>query len=149
MKRSVLSVETALYVWAFTLLLCGIAGCGPGGRATHPIKGQVRVASGDSQVLGGHSLELALETDPQVRAFAAIDPDGRFKVESLIDGVVRDGALEGRYRARVVLGDDDPEQQQRARAAISPKALSFDTSGLSIAVPSTGDVSLIIAGPAD
>ena len=127
----------------FPLLLLA-TGCGSSGPATHPVRGQIQLGSGDAALLAGHSVEVALETDPTIRAYGEIREDGSFALETLQAGELQTGALEGKYLARIVLSDDDPVQSRRVAAAIDTRALDFKTSGLSIQVPATGAVTLPI-----
>jgi hypothetical protein len=76
-----------------------------------------------------------------VRASGEIKPDGNFELESLLDGKIRNGALEGKYLARIVLSDD-PESRRTAAATINPKFLKFDSSGLTFEVPAKEPVQL-------
>jgi len=126
------------------IVLAGLtlAGCSQSGPPVHPVKGQVQLTGGDAAPLAGHWIEIALENDRQVRASGEIKPDGNFQLESLLEGKLRNGVLEGKYVARIVLGDDDPQQRQAAAAAIDPRFLKFDSSGLSLQVPAPEPVQL-------
>jgi hypothetical protein len=124
------------------LALLAVAGCGQSGPKTHPVAGSVALAGGDSTQLAGHYVEAALTTDRTVRASGVIEPDGRFKLETLADGRVRSGAPEGTYGVRLILSDDDGVK----RPKVSPRYLRFETSGLSIQVPAKDDVKLEV-GP--
>lgn len=116
--------------------LLGLAGCGANGPRTHPVEGSIRLAGGNVADLGGSYLEAALEGDDTVRASGQIQEDGRFILETLHGGKVRKGTQEGTYKVRIVLNDDDPKARRRAAQAIAPRYLKFDTSGLTIQVPS-------------
>jgi hypothetical protein len=121
-------------------------GCGPSGPKTYPVTGRVDVANGDVAILAGSQIEAALTTDPTVRASGTIEPDGSFHLETLQAGVVRKGAVAGTYQVRVILTDDDSAARRRAAKAVHPKALKFETSGLSLQVPATESVRLEVAG---
>jgi hypothetical protein len=116
-------------------LVLALAGCNTSGPAVHPVKGQIQLAGGDNSPLAGHIVEIALASDPLVRASGEIKPDGKFQLEALLEGQLRKGAPEGKYLARIVLADDDPQVRNAAAAAIDPRHLKFDTSGLSLQVP--------------
>ncbi len=134
--------------WTAVVMLSslGLSGCGgPAGPKTSPVKGQVQLAGGDIKDLAGHSLEAALETDSSVRAYGQIQEDGSFALETLRAGVLLSGAAEGAYRVRVVLSDDDAEARRRAAEALHPRFLQFDSSGLSIRVPSNAPVTLTLS----
>ena len=122
--------------------LLAFAGCSPSGPAVHAVKGQVELTGGDIAPLAGHIVEVALASDPSVRASGEIKPDGKFQLESLLDGKIRSGALEGKYVARIVLADDDPQQRRTAAQTIHPKFLKFESSGLGLEVPAKEPVQL-------
>ena len=56
------------------------AGCSRGGPKTLPVVGQVKISGVDSSVLAGHTLEIALDTNRQVRAAGEIQSDGSFEL---------------------------------------------------------------------
>jgi hypothetical protein len=120
----------------------GAFGCGPGGPRTYPVSGKLDLAGGDLAALSGGHVDAALRDDPTVRASGEILPDGSFTLQTLDGGVVRQGAREGDYRVRIVLDEDGPGGKQRARRAIAPRYLWFETSGLSIRVPAESPVTL-------
>ena len=128
-----------------TALLASLTGCGKSGPPTHRLQGTVQLAEGNVGDLAGHTLEAVLESDSTVRAYGAIGEDGHFELESLLGGQIRPGALAGKYAVRVVLGDDDPESRRRAAEALNKRFFSVETSGLSISVPNSGDVTLSLS----
>ena len=128
----------------FLAALLTLTGCSQSGPAVHQVQGQVQLNGGDAAPLAGHMVEIQLATNPQVRASGEIKPDGNFQLESLLEGKIRKGAPEGKYNARIVLADDDVKVKQTAAAAINPKFLQFNSSGLSIEVPSKEPVQLQI-----
>ena len=111
-----------------------LTGCSQSGPSVHPVKGQIQLG-GDATPLAGHTIEVALASDRQVRASGEIRPDGNFQLESLLEGKIRRGALEGKYVARLVLADDDLRHKQATVAGIDPRYLQFESSGLSLEVP--------------
>lgn len=100
-------------------------GCSSSGPPVVPVKGQIILVDGDKAALAGHMIELTKADDPLVRSYGQIAPDGRFELESLIGGEIHKGVLQGKYKARVVLSDDDPAQRQVARATVNPRFLKF------------------------
>lgn len=120
----------------------GVLGCGRGGPRTYPVSGKLDLAGGDLSALSGGHIDAALRDDPTVRASGEIRPDGSFALQTFDGGVIRQGAREGSYRVRIILDDEDPAGKQRARRAIARRFLSFETSGLSIRVPSESPVTL-------
>lgn len=117
------------------LLLGAVLGCGSKGPVTHRVKGKLELEGNPPEVLAGAIVEASLVSQPQVRAFGSLQPDGTFELETLHDGVIRRGALEGVYNARIVLPDDDADVRKRAAEAVAPRYLQFEKSGLTIDVP--------------
>jgi len=124
------------------LTALGMVGCGLGGPKTFPVKGQVQLPGADINVLAGHSLQIIKENDPLVQAYAEIKPDGSFALETYDKGAFREGAFEGKYKARIVLSDDNLEARNRAAQIVPSPYLQFDTSDLKLEVPAKGDVTL-------
>ncbi|QDU25977.1 hypothetical protein ETAA8_10490 [Anatilimnocola aggregata] len=120
-------------------------GCGSSGPAVHSVKGQVQLVGGDSSPLVGHMLEVTKADDKLVRSYGEIKADGNFELESLIAGEIHKGAKEGKYQARIVLADDDPAVKQQARAALHPRYLAFESSGLAFEVPAKTPVQLQVS----
>jgi hypothetical protein len=129
-----LTIITSLFVFS--------AGCSNAGPKTHPVKGRIDVAASDLKALAGHTIELALESNPEVRAAGQIQDDGSFAVETLHGGQVLPGAPEGTYKARLVLADDDITAMKAAAKSLHPRYLQFDKSGLVVQVPTAEVVSL-------
>jgi hypothetical protein len=128
-----------------TALLASLTGCGASGPPVHRVQGTVQLTDGNVSDLAGHTLEAVLENDSTIRAYGAIGEDGRFQLESLLGGQIRPGAMAGKYVVRLVLGDDDPELRKRAAQAVNKRFLNTETSGLSISVPASGDVTLSLS----
>ena len=122
--------------------LLALAGCSESGPPVHKVQGQVQLTGGDVSPLAGHIIEVARADDPLLRASGEIKPDGNFELESLLAGKIRKGVLEGKYVARIVLSDDNPEQRRTAAATINPKHLKFASSGLTFEVPAKEPVQL-------
>jgi hypothetical protein len=131
---------------ALALALCCLAGCGAGGPATHPVNGKVVVEGGDVAALVGSNVEFELESDRQVRAYGEILPGGAFELKMLHEGKQLDGAVPGKYRARIVLGGEDEQQARWAREPpVHPRFQEFSKSGLSLTVPASGEVTLKVS----
>lgn len=124
--------------------LAPLAGCGQSGVAFHKVRGRIQLAEGDSKILAGHHIEAAHETETFVRAFGVLEEDGQFQLETLHEGALRQGAIAGKYKLRLVLSDDDSNLRQQAAAVIPDKVFHFDTSGLAIEVPSAEEIQLRI-----
>jgi hypothetical protein len=126
------------------------AGCAAGGKPkTYPVRGKV-VYKGTGQAaarLAGGTVVLESVADPkgaQVRG--VIDDDGTFSLGSVIDNQSVGGAPPGDYRVRIQLAD--PGRRPAARSPIDPRFLSFDKSGLRVAVKEeTNDVTLEVEEP--
>jgi hypothetical protein len=124
-----------------SLVVLASHGCAPAGPKTHPVRGKVELAGAESVTLAGSHVEAALATDPTVRASGEILPDGRFALQTLHAGNVLKGAPAGRYQVRIVPSDDD----RRARKAVALRFQQFGTSGLTLDVPASGEVTLRVA----
>ncbi len=125
--------------------LLTIVGCGSKGPKTYAVKGQIELPQGDVTALKGHNIEVTLENDPLVRAAGQIQENGAFTLETLAGGEIHQGALEGNYKARLVVVDDDAESKRRAIEAINPRYFQFDDSGLSFHVPAKDVVKLQVS----
>lgn len=138
MKRSAYKI-----IWC--LLLLSFSGCDS--NELQPIKGKVEFSDGTDFLFTGDIVELRLQSQNDYLAFAAIKPDGTFQVESMVDGVIGNGASPGNYDARIVISDDEPSHKQEAEKAIDPRFLEFATSGLQVQVPSPSELKLSLTKP--
>lgn len=121
------------------LMTCSIvllAGCSPQGLQS--LEGQLVFQDGGSFEFSGDTIELRSQADSKKLAFGEIKPDGKFKIDSLVNGSVVQGTAPGVYSARIVISDDDYEHKKLAAKSINKKYLRFETSGLNVTVPSTG-----------
>jgi hypothetical protein len=120
-------------------------GCSGGGPKTHAVRGKVEIKDGDVTILTGSNVEMMLETDETLRANGRIDAEGAFEVQTQHDGKILTGAPEGKYKVRIILGDESDEGVPKRKGnPIHPRYLSFETSGLSFTVPA-GDYSVSLA----
>ena len=119
-------------------------GCSRGGPKTLPVAGQVKLSGGDSSVLAGHTLEIALDSNQHIRAAGEIQSDGSFHLQTIQEGAVLSGALPGEYQARLVLSDDDTARKNLAAKTIHPRHMEFERSGLTLRVPSDQPIALEI-----
>lgn len=115
-------------------------GCGPGGPRLHAVTGKINTADAGLADIAGSSIEVVDSANDNNRGFGLIEQDGRFFIESLQSGEVRQGLVEGVYKARIIPNDEDFETRKNAAAAIAKRYQSFDTSGLSFSVPSSSEV---------
>ena len=125
-----------------TFALCVIAGCGASGVKTHPVAGKIAIQGAEVKPLAGHTVEIALDTNPELRASGQIRDDGSFELETLHSGTILKGAVAGTYKARIVLSDDDAMERLLAAKSIPARYLQFEKSGLSLQVPATDGVTL-------
>ncbi|WP_157369440.1 hypothetical protein [Zavarzinella formosa] len=136
-------------VIALLTILTGAAGCGRSGPKTHPVTGTITLDGADVSQLAGHSVEGVLETDPAVRASGVIQKDGRFKLVSLLEGEMREGAAPGKYNARIVVSDDvDDHGKKPGWPPLAKRFLRIETSGLSFVVSETSEVQLALSARA-
>lgn len=109
-------------------------------REAHPVAGAVRWAGGD---LTGHAVEFVKDGDPATRGFGSIGPDGAFAVERYAAGRTTRGLPAGTYSARLVLNDEGDGQTKKPR--VPSRYFDPKSSGWSVSVPTTGDVTLTVA----
>ena len=121
---------------AFAIVL--LAGCPAASIKTHPIVGKVELKDGDVELLKGSHVELRQETDPLILPSGRITAGGTFTVQTLYQGEILSGAPEGKYKARIILGDESDEGvPKRPPNLLHPRFLDFDKSGLTFTVPSS------------
>jgi len=126
--------ELAVLILAVDLLV----GCASKGVKTHPVRGKVELKDGDVALLTGSNVEFMQEADPLIRPSGKIDAGGSFTVQTLHQGKILPGVPEGKYKARIILGDESDEGvPKRKGAVIHKRFLEFETSGLSFTVPSS------------
>jgi len=122
-----------------------LAGCSGSGVKTHRVTGKVELKDGDVAILTGSHVEFADESDSMRRSSGKIDSGGAFAMETLRDGVVLKGVPEGRYKARIVLGDESDEGVPKRKGnPIHPRFLSFESAKLSFTVPG-GDYTVTVS----
>jgi len=130
---------------ACCLLLLALFGCGASGVKTCPVKGKVEVKDGDVALLAGSHVELMQESDPDIRPNGKIEPGGSFSLQIQHQGKIVVGAPEGNYKVRIILGDEsDAGVPKRKGDPIHKRFLDFNTSGLSVKVPS-GDYTVSLS----
>ncbi len=144
MRRGIWAGGRAWAAAACVAVVVAAAGC-DSGPVTHPVNGRLELPGGDVAKLAGSTIEVSKEGEPGQRSGGTIQADGRFTLETLYAGKIRDGALEGRYKARIIPADDDTAARKRAAGAVAGKYLKFETSGLSVSVPADGEVVLTLA----
>jgi hypothetical protein len=127
------------------LLLVAVSGCGAHGVKTYPVKGKVEIKDGDVALLAGSHVELMQESDPDIRSSGKIEPGGNFSLQTQHQGKIVVGAPEGKYKVRIVLADESDEGVPKRKGdPIHKRFLDFNTSGLSVTVPS-GDYTVSLS----
>lgn len=119
-------------------------GCGSRGPKTHPVHGRIQ-CGGDPSALAGSHIEAMKQGETDVRASGEIQPDGTFTLQTMHQGVLQKGAVEGTYLVRILPNDDEPASRKRAASAVARRYLAFETSGLAFQVPSAEEVRLAVA----
>jgi hypothetical protein len=123
----------------------GIAGCGPRADHIRPVSGKFVVENGgDISAVAGHIIETRLDSDPLVRSSAQIAEDGSFRLQTLHEGKIVDGAAEGTHTARIVLSDDDKAKQAQDAKRLGREHQDFDKSAWKIEVPTPSDPQLSV-----
>jgi hypothetical protein len=131
-------------VGALVILLL-FHGCSTAGLKTHPVEGKVEIKDGDVAMLAGSAVELMSEADENFRAHGNIDAKGHFAVKTLHKGEVFPGAPEGKYKARIIMGDPSDEGVPKRKGdVVHRRYLDFNASKLTVTVPS-GDYTVTVA----
>src|SRR5436190_24078519 len=81
-------------------------GCSGEKIKTHPVAGKVEIKDGDVAILTGSSVEFKHESDESFRPYGNIDSSGNFTAKTLYQGKMLLGAPAGKYKARIILGDE-------------------------------------------
>ena len=146
MKTLSQNLVDSLVAATLVLGLAGAYGCsGKVLPETVAVQGKLSHATGNVSDLAGHSLEIKLDSDPLVRAYGEIKPDGAFELETLQGGSTLSGAVPGKYQARIILSDDDADSRRRAKQAVHERFLEFETSGLTLQVPAAQPLVLAVS----
>jgi hypothetical protein len=122
-------------VWGLALVL--LAGCSGQSVKTHAVSGKIAIKDGDVAILTGSSIEMKSDADETVRPIGNLDASGNFTLKTLHQGEILPGAPEGKYKARIILGDESDEGVPKRKGnPIHQRFLEFETSGLTVTVPS-------------
>jgi hypothetical protein len=112
-------------------------GCSGEKIKTHSVVGKVEIKDGDVAILTGSAVELKHESDEFLRPSGNIDSSGKFTVKTLYQGKISVGAPPGKYKARIILGDESDEGVPKRKGdVIHKRYLDFEKSKLSFTVPS-------------
>ncbi len=117
-------------------------GCGTSGPELFTVQGKVELSGGDLNQFAGSTIEIARVGDDLIRGFGQVEPDGTFRLQSLIGGELREGVLEGQYRARIIPNDEDGTARQAATKQFDKQFLNYQSSGLELSVPAAGELQL-------
>lgn len=128
--------------WASVLIA---AGCGRGGPEMHPVRGDVTLTGGDAGGLAGHHVEVVSESDPAVRASGVITAGGKFELETLHAGEIHKGVPAGRYRVRVLRGEEGDDGKRLPNPPVATRYLKFESSGLRLDVPAEAPVAFALS----
>ncbi len=134
-SRRALIVEALIYI----LVPLALAGCGPrapAGPQTVPVNGRVEVTKGSTiKDLANRSFGVEFQSveKPEIKAFGAILEDGSFTLTTQVDSTGKPGAVPGAHRVRL------NADESNARF-VNPKFLEFETSGITVKVPSESEV---------
>jgi hypothetical protein len=126
---------------AFALLLgVGIvAGCGGEtveGPPTVPVKGKIEFTKGGKvQDLSDQSIVIEFQSieQPEFKAFGEILEDGSFTLTTQVNEKGKPGVVAGSHRVRL-------NADESAARFVSPKFLTYETSGITVKVPPDGEL---------
>lgn len=137
------------------LAVC-LLGCGDSAPRTHPVEGKIvfKAKGGSMRPLIGGRVRLQSMTEPGLFALGEIEDGGAFSVGMIHKERPLAGVPAGQYKVRIELpdsddGDDDDRNVRRkpGRAVLHPKYRDFDKSGITVTVPTTGEVVLTLDPP--
>jgi hypothetical protein len=120
----------SLFILIFVL---GLQGCT--GERLPSLTGKVEIKAHPDLKFRSDSLEFQSIEDPNQFAYGQLTDSGSFEVETLLDGKITQGLPPGKYRARLVISDDDIDHKRSLQAKIEKRYLSFETSGWEVEVP--------------
>jgi hypothetical protein len=126
------------------LILLVLVGCDRGPKL-HTVQGKLQLEGAEVADLSGSTIEAVSTNDPNVRASGEIKADGSFTLETLQGGTIRKGALEGEYKVRFILTDDDPATKRKAAKALAKRYLKTETANLTLQVPVKGDAIVAVS----
>jgi hypothetical protein len=122
----------------------GLAGCGgpPGKIEGTTVRGKV-VYKGKGNVaqLANGKVRLRSDADPNLIVFGTIEEDGTFALGASAPGKSPGGVPAGQYKARIEPPLDD---EGRTRRLVHPKYMDFDKSGLTVTVPASAEITLVV-----
>jgi hypothetical protein len=131
--------------WCFILggviATCLLIGCGPSapaGPETVPVKGRVEVTKGATiKDLANRSFAVEFQSveKPDFKAFGAILEDGTFTMTTQVESTGKPGAVPGTHRVRL-------SADESAARFVNPKFMEFETSGITVKVPSDTEIVL-------
>jgi hypothetical protein len=125
------------------LVLSALLGCG--GTKTYPVKGKVVFDRGDVNLLAGSTIDCRHEENPLIEAHGTINEDGTFELETYNKGKILRGACAGTYRAWIVLTTEGGSEDAIFRKVkVDPRFLDPRTSGLTLNVPASGEVTFTV-----
>lgn len=116
-----------------------LASLGCGNASLSPVEGKVVLGPNVDFQFAGDTLEIRSGSNPSEVAYAEIQNDGSFSIESLQSGKIVRGANPGEYQARIVISTDDFQHKATALKTIPKKYLKFETSQLVVVAPSTNN----------
>jgi hypothetical protein len=128
--------HTRCGVVALALAFVVAAGCSGGGIKTYPVRGKVEVNDGDVELLTGSHVEFRHESQEMLRPTGKIAPGGNFVMQTMHEGKILPGAPAGKYKARIILGDESDEGVAKHKGnPVHKRFLNFETSGLAFTIP--------------
>ena len=127
---------TGLALLAGAVFLCGCGGEKMEGPPTVPVKGRIEFTKGGKvQDLANNSILVEFQSveQPEVKAFGEILEDGSFTMSTQADEKGKPGVVAGTHRVRL-------NADESASRFVSPKFLSHETSGITVNVPTEGEL---------
>ena len=121
--------------------ICSLSGCGSDVEL-HPASGKV-IYPGGAPVPAGSLEWTSIDAQPPRVARSVIEPDGSFRLETVLEQGAAPGALPGKHRV-LVRSPLRSERDTNWRATVHTRFGSYDTSGLVLTIEPGGNKNLTI-----
>jgi hypothetical protein len=128
------------------LTALSITSCTPAGPQTFPVHGKLVAKNGDLKPFVGNMIEFRSESDPTIRSYGQIQPDGSFSLSTVYAAKSLKGAVAGVHKGRFPLDiDEDADgRPKKGKRSFDTKIARFELSGWEITVPVTQEIVLTI-----
>lgn len=113
----------------FALLASGCGSEGPPATPAptlHPVTGTV--VNSDGTPFGGAVIQFSAVDNPTWTTMGDVGEDGTFKLQTMHDGNMRDGALAGEHNVTITPLMGDQTQEEMPQPIVLPETVTIDAS---------------------